>query len=325
MPPVQPLLDRALLDRSLLLLCLASGCATGTAGERVPSSQAPDGFWDHWGDGQAELAGYDLVQPRYGELRHGEAVLVTVTETFDRSQRVKSDAGGRGGFPVVKLNEVRDFPTGIYDYNVMTSSFLPLDGSLPRGLPTKLSFSMQEWCGHAWDQLVFDRSGDGVRAVRDAHSYFDGEADRAGPVDLPGGALSLDAMPVLVRGLIGSLLDAGEARTVTVLPRLMDLRMQHRDLALQTGTLSRGAGTTTVDVPAGAFTVETWTLELGTDRFTWQVDVAPPHALVAWTGPDGETGVLTGLRRGRYWQEHDNGDETLRGELGLPVHLVGAP
>lgn len=41
---------------------------------------ASDIFWEHWSDGRAELSGYDLVQPRYGEKRHGRAVLVFVTE-----------------------------------------------------------------------------------------------------------------------------------------------------------------------------------------------------------------------------------------------------
>jgi len=52
-----------------------------------------DAFWKRWGDGKGELAGYDLVFPRYGELRRGIAVTVFVTETFSNSLRVKAAPG----------------------------------------------------------------------------------------------------------------------------------------------------------------------------------------------------------------------------------------
>jgi hypothetical protein len=35
-------------------------------------------FWQRWGDGRAELAGYDLTTPRYGALRKGVAVTIFV-------------------------------------------------------------------------------------------------------------------------------------------------------------------------------------------------------------------------------------------------------
>src|SRR5213082_2862718 len=88
-----------------------------------------DEFWKHWGDGKGELAGYDLTIPRYGQSRKGVAVTVFVTETFSNSLRVKSDPGHHpksDEFPVMKLNLVEDFATGIYDYNLLTSSFVAL-------------------------------------------------------------------------------------------------------------------------------------------------------------------------------------------------------
>ncbi len=68
------------------LLCL-SGLEVGAAADA-------DEFWSHWGDGKAELDGYALTQPRYGELREGTAVLIFVTEDFsDSLTRVKADPG----------------------------------------------------------------------------------------------------------------------------------------------------------------------------------------------------------------------------------------
>ena len=73
--------------------------------------------------------GYDLVFPRYGQPRHGVAVTIFVTETFSNTLRVKADPGKHPSsdrFPVMKLNLVEDFQTGIYDYNLMTSTFVAL-------------------------------------------------------------------------------------------------------------------------------------------------------------------------------------------------------
>lgn len=306
---------------SLSLACggLATSTGTGRADAAWdPPSQAPDGFWERWGDGRAEVAGYTLEQRRYGQVRTGEAVLITVTETFTRGQRVKSDGGHDDEYPVLKLNEVRDFQTGIYDYNVMTSTFLPLSGELPRGLPTKLSFSMQEWCGHVYEQLLFDPVSGGVQARHGGHSYFDGEGDRQQVLTLPEGAITADALPMLVRGLVGELVQPGESIERPVLPRLQDLRMQHEELGFRSARIHRGEAVETLQVPAGSFQVESWTVELGELRTTYRVATAAPHHLVSWSRSDGERGELTGVSRRRYWQEHDEGHEELRGELGLP-------
>ncbi len=316
------------MPRSFLLLSLCavacggsahSGAASPGPTRTAEASQAPDGFWDHWGDGKGELAGYALKMVRYGELRQGEAVLITVTEDFTAQQRVKSDGGHGDEYPVIKLNEVRDFQTGFYDYNVMTSSFLALDGRLPRGVPTKLSFSMQEWCGHAYEQLLFDATDQGVQARRTAHSYFDGEADRSDRPAVPAGMVSADALPMLVRGLTGTLVEPGASRTVPLLPRLLDLRMQHEALSWPQATITRAAQAHTREVPAGSFEVERWTVQEGELTTTFEVETAPPHRLVAWSRSDGEEAVLTGVVRRAYWQDNQAGGEALRAELGLPA------
>ena len=101
-------------------------------------------FWQHWGDGRAEVSAYQLDYSRYGELRRGTAVAIFVTEPFAASRRVKSDlTAGDGVFQVLKLNLIQDFPTGLYDYNLMTSTFLALEPR-PGGAPgrlAKVSFS----------------------------------------------------------------------------------------------------------------------------------------------------------------------------------------
>jgi hypothetical protein len=178
----------------LLSLILASCAATADSSHLTSPSQAPEGFWDHWGDGQSEVSAYSLSQPRYGQDNPGEVVLIFVTETFTHEQRVKSDGGHRDAFPVMKLNAVRDFQTGFYDYNVMTSTFVPLSGETPRGIPTKQSFSMQEWCGNTYAELTsvhdYGEPVDGLRLL--GHGYFDGESFVDKRIPAPVGGIIVD-------------------------------------------------------------------------------------------------------------------------------------
>jgi hypothetical protein len=304
------------------LLALLGACATADSRPAPATPPTPPGFWEHWGDGKAELAGYRLTQPRYGEARDGTAVHITVTEDFTRGARVKSDGGHRDRYPVVKLNAVRDFQTGIYDYNLLTSTFVPLDGSLPAGQPTKLSFSSQEWCGHVYDQLIVDPGS----AAWTGHSYFQGEADRTDDLAIPADAVFADAMPLVGRGFGGELLAPGERREVPWLEPLHDIRFSHRTLGLTSAALTRSSGTRTLEVPAGSFEVYDLTATLASGATgTWSFAAAPPHILVGWETSTGESGLLTGVMRDAYWAHSRNGEEDRLEALGLAKGALTPP
>src|SRR5512142_2190543 len=92
-------------------------CAAMCAALASSTAARADDFWTFWGDGKAELDGYALVEPRYGQLREGTAVAIFVTEDFSDALRVKADPGKHPKsdvVPVMKVNLVRDFQTGIY-------------------------------------------------------------------------------------------------------------------------------------------------------------------------------------------------------------------
>jgi hypothetical protein len=278
-----------------------------------------DAFWKRWGDGRAELAGYDLTFPRYGHPRSGVAVTIFVTETFSNSLRVKSDPGKHPAadeFPVMKLNLVEDFATGIYDYNLMTSAFVALSAvnGLPAGSATKVSFSSQEWCGNVYAQVLFDASS----ARLTAHSYFDGEADQERTLDVPAGTLDEDALPLWARGFAAPVLATGESRTVMLLGSLRSARLAHRPLDVVRATLTRAAGATRVTVPAGTFAVERRTVALaGGVSWTFDVEAAEPHRIVRWECSDGELAQLLASDRLQYWMMHDPGGEAALAKLGL--------
>lgn len=283
----------------------------------APASPAYDGaFWKHWGDGRAEVAGYDLTFPRYGETRQGTAVAIFVTEDFANGPRVKADAKGPGTFPVIKLNLAKDFPTGVYDYHLMTSAFVhlsPANGE-PAGFPTKVSFSAQEWCGHAYHQVLFDPG----KTRETLHSYFQGEADREAELAHPAHGLSEDALPLWARGVAAPALQPGEQVTLPILESLQEARLRHQRLAWSEATLRRSAEPTQVTVPAGTFAADVYEAELESGRsWTFHVEHAAPHRLLRWTCSTGERAELLKAARMPYWQMHGAGGESALSKLGL--------
>jgi hypothetical protein len=300
-----------------LTLAVLMGCATPSpaSAEDGRMAQVSDSFWAHWGDGRAEMNAYTLTTPRYGQLRHGRTVLVFVTEDFTDAQRVKSDGGHDDEYPVLKLNEARDFQTGIYDYNVMTSTFLRIDGRGAFGMPVKVSLSVQEWCGSVYEQLL----ARGSELVLHGHSYFDGEADHERRLPNPQGGVSMDALPILVRGLLGDLFAPGGSTDVAVLPTLLSGRFAHQPIAWTKAHVTRSVGGQTVEVPAGSFVVHEVTVAPdGGASTTWQVEDAWPHRIVAWASTDGEKAELLGSERLPYWQLNHEGEEVLLEHIGLP-------
>ncbi|MEO8191593.1 MAG: hypothetical protein ABI682_14740 [Acidobacteriota bacterium] len=301
----------------------------GIASQRVdarapsPGSAATpmfgDAFWKRWGDGKGELAGYDLVFPRYGQQRKGVAVTIFVTETFSNSLRVKSDPGKHPAsdeFPVMKLNLVEDFQTGIYDYNLLTSAFValvPVNGR-PAGSATKVSFSSQEWCGGVYGQMLFDAGS----ARLTSHSYFDGEADQTRSVAAPLDALSGDAILLWARGLAAPQIQPGERKEVPLVKSIETARLSHSPVDARRVVLSRDAVSTRVTVPAGNFEVERRVAAI-VGGATWKIDVeaAEPHRIIAWETSEGEKATLLASERLEYWKLHGEGQESFLAKIGL--------
>ena len=311
-----------------MLVALACWAGEGR-GQEAAAERSPDfgqDFWEHWGDGRAELAGYDLVTPRYGEPRRGTAVAIFVTEPFSEAARVKAEETGPGTFQALKLNLAQDFQTGIYDYHLMTSAFVTLEGAagLPPGAPVKVSFSAQEWCGHAYQQARFGPEG----ADLTLHSYFEGEADSE--TKLAGGpGLSEDALLLWARGLAWPEVAPGETATAPILTSLERSRLSHRPAAWEEAELTRSAETSQVTVPAGTFEVTEAqaTIRGATGERTWtfQVEQAAPHRIVAWETTEGERAELLGADRLAYWQLNAPGGERYLECLGLTPRPARTP
>lgn len=169
-------------------------------------------FGDYWHKGEAEITSYALSQARYGEVHQGKAVMIYVTEPFNKEQQVKSDAGGRGSVPVLKLNTSKNFLTGIYPYSIMSSTFFPLESSEHA---LKVSTSVQEWCGQVYSQL---NNKDVFELL--THSYFEDEADNY--LELPPGHLENEIWTII--RMDPSKLPQG---SFNMLPSLEYMRLMH--------------------------------------------------------------------------------------------------
>ncbi|MCS6951833.1 MAG: hypothetical protein RMK57_02030 [Bryobacterales bacterium] len=300
-----------------------TSCGTPQSRRQAPPSlPAPvfdQSFWRHWGDGKAELAAYDLVEPRYGQARPGVAVTIFVTEPFSHSLRVKADPGKHAPsdvFPVMKLNLVKDYATGIYDYNVMLSSFVALQhsGGRAAGSAVKISYSSQEWCGHVYSQLLFDPLG----IHYEVHSYFDGEADQRRDLQYPQGGIAEDLLLLWARGMAAPVLAPGQSWTAPLLRSLQFSRDRHVAPPWVRATLGRAAAPHRIQVPAGEFEAEAFTARV-TDGLSWRIDVERswPHRILRWETSSGERAELLGAARLEYWKMNEKGFERALSQLGL--------
>jgi len=280
------------------------------------SAAAAQDFDTWWHDGKAELDGYTLSISRYGQTRSGYAVMVFVTEPFSKSKRVKVNDYRKNPSDVVdvlKLNLVRDFQTGIYDYNTMVSTFVRSSDLTP----VKLTFSSQEWCGQVYEELLFDPD-----RIRGSYSsYFE---DESGPVDLtrPEGSVTEDNLFILLRGLRGDYLEPGQSKRVDYLPGVLYSRLSHHGLAWTKATIARAEKPRTVTVPAGTFEVFEYAVTIDGGRTgTFAVEAAYPHRIVEWSLDPDVSGRLTGSKRLEYWKLHGEGDESYLKDLGLEFIL----
>lgn len=271
-----------------LAAALASPCsaAAGPAG-----AGNGDGSWRRaglWDDGKAEYCAYDVTWARYGHHWPGTALLVLVKEPWAPDLDVKADRPRADGFDVLKLNHIRDVPTGIYTYHQMASVFLRrIDGSL-----RKLAASSAEACGISTALLVDGRL--------ETASYFDGQGVRS--QDWPEGALPEDGLPALLRDYV-----AGSApESLPLFPSLLAGR--YADLAPAPWRVEKRAPAP-VRVGEGERSGVELRLSRGEDWLSYTFEQEPPHLLLRHERRDGTAYRLAKCERLAYWEMHDPGGE----------------
>jgi hypothetical protein len=232
-----------------------------------------------WDDGKAEYCAYNVTWARYGHHFDGRALLILVKEPWAPDLEVKADTPRQNGFEVLKLNHIRDVPTGIYTYHQMASVFVRRD----TGALRKLAATSAEACGVTTAEMV--------GGTLETRTYFDGQGDRSQP--WPAGALPEDGLPLYLRNYV-----AGRApATLTVFPSLMQTRFPALEPAawkVEKKKVDDGVELRLTNGPAWlAYTFET----------------APPHRLLRFEREDGTAYRLAKCDRIAYWEKHNPGDE----------------
>jgi hypothetical protein len=269
----------------------------GQPGAAGPAA-AGDSSWRRaalWDDGKAEFCAYEVSWAHYGHRYDGRALLILVKEPWNADLEVKADTPRRpeqGGFEVLKLNHVRDVPTGIYTYHQMASLFWRRDS----GALEKAAATSSEACGISTAEVLHGRL--------ETRSYFDGQGDRGQA--WPAGAIPEDGLPAALRDYV----DAPPPATLSVFPSLMTGRF---------GSLAPATyhvGKRVVDAPGGAAgtvgaigAVEI-ALTAGTSNLAYTFEKQPPHRLLRFARDDGTLYRLAKCDRLEYWNMHDPGGES---------------
>lgn len=272
-------------------------------------------FYEHWGDGRAELSSYDVVQPRYGELRTGYGVMIFVTEDIHRDTyiKVESPTPAAKRLYVLKLNNVLKFKTGLYDYSVMTSVFAEVEAAEHPFALRKASLSAQEWCGHVFDEVRVR----GGRISGELNSYFESEGRKKYQFERPRNFASEDGLLLRMRELKGEMLAVGERLELQLLPGLWSRRTAHEEHAFVTATLSKGAAVQ-IKSAGAELSAHVWTLETAAGWKKYWIEKAYPHRILRWQHSDGGRGDLKKTIRVPYWSLHNNAHEVYRTELEIP-------
>lgn len=307
----------------VVLLSASLYASNGYAGAEIRfGTYTPAQFRDYWYNYGAEISRFDLHQMRYGEIHAGDAVTVFVTEKMNPAIQVKADNSGPEDIPVLKLNAVRKFFTGIYPYSIMTSVFSPVDMQ-KYSLPLKISTSTQEWCGNVYTQMNLHDDEYRVRL----HSYFEEEGDRDFEVKK---YMPEDAVWNIIR-INPQGLPRGE---FFMIPGTVYARLVHRPVQPQKAT---GALTAVEEKSLEGKPLVRYEVNLPGEQRTLRIFFERdfPYRIQKWEeaypglpGSQAEDlatrAVRTHTIMDAYWLHHKNKDRQLLKKLGLTASEMGS-
>lgn len=268
------------------------------------TSTGNSNFSGYWYKGEAELNTYDIQQNRYGEMRDGEAVMVFVTEDFSASKQVKLDnpeSVGKDKVPILKLNHIRRFITGIYDYSMMQSVFTPVDLK-GHDKTLKTTTTSQDWCGHTFTQVNLE----GGKYKVSGFSYFETEGDEISKMDA---ALLEDELWARLRISPKSI----PTGTLEVIPSTFFSRLLHTQIEPKQARIRFEDEGNISHLILEYLHVER-SLRIGFEPIF-------PHKILEWEEKTGgqimSSGKLKETMKSPYWRQHDNVHEPLRDSLRL--------
>ncbi len=301
---------------AVIIALLISSCAAKSLKDEVSTSESIEQnkeFNSYWYSGKAEVNVYNLEQARYGEIHKGKAIRIFVTEDFLVDKQVKKESMTQEEHaPILKMNFIKKFPTGIYDYSMMSSVFTPIN--IARHKKTlKTTMSSQEWCGHVFSQLNLE--GDEYQFT--GHSYFESEGEENYKMNY---AFLEDEIWNRIR-LNPLALPQGE---IKMIPSSMNARLKHYSLKPENATTGLSLK---VDDNQQEFFVYTVKYESGRE-LTIHAHSQFPYRITYW-----EDSYVSGFGSNKkrlttkatldqsvkeaYWGQNSNNFEEKRKKLGL--------
>jgi hypothetical protein len=267
-------------------------------------SNIDNNFNAYWYAGKAEINSYDYFIDRYDQPRKGYAVMVFVTEDFSKSKHVKLDDPAKAGddrVPVLKINALQRFNTGIYDYSMMSSIFTPVDlNKNPRSL--KMTTTVQDWCGHIFTQI--DEKKDKYHVSQ--FSYFEQEGDKGFDTE---GVMLEDEILTRLR-INPTNVPTGD---VKLIPNLTYTRLRHKGIEplaakIEIKDIANKQRSVIVKYTAGR-------------RLEIDYEAAFPYKIMRIGEYDGDKKMSEAILKksimSDYWAKHGNEDVGLRTDLGI--------
>lgn len=297
-----------------ILIAVALSCSSLSPEEKNISSSdenLSNDFKSYWYQGKSEVSHYQLTQARYGELRDSsQAILIFVTEDFLTDKQVKSDNAGKGT-SVLKLNFIKRFVTGIYDYSMMTSVFTPVNREeFPNTM--KITSSSQDWCGQTFMQMNFKNNQYHISSL----SYFESEGDENITLDK---TLLEDEIWSLIRISPENL----PQEKIKIIPGTIQSRLRHKKLSVEDAVAS-------IETVKGNEKINCYTVSYPESERVLKIfyEKEFPYMIIGWeeTYKDGfgdKAKVLTTkatLKKSvltDYWTKNSIADSLSRKQLGL--------
>ncbi len=261
-------------------------------------------FKEYWYAGKAEITSYELMQERYGEIRKGTAVNIFVTEDFLPDTQVKASKYSENNTSVLKLNQMKNFNTGIYPYSIMTSTFSPISNTAHA---IKVSNGVQEWCGQVYMQLN-NRNDFEI----ESHSYFEGEADQK--ISLPKTWLENEIWN-LIR-INPEELPTGD---IMIIPAFEYLRLRHKEVKEHNAFASLKQGDSLTTYTLNYPDLQRQLMVFFKSTFPYEIEKWEEVNAAAQNDTLRLRTTATKLKRMKraYWRENGNDFEYLRDSLGL--------
>jgi hypothetical protein len=268
------------------------GCLLGLSGTLKGEAFLENAFWD---SGKAEFQVYEASVKKYDVNRNAAVKLILVKEPFDPIRLVKT---GReeDSVRVVKLNIIRQIPTGIYDYFQMASIFFERS----TGRILKYTMSSQDGCGNTFMEY---RRREGKHQFRH-YSYFDDQGDSETILE-DGEFTFYDSLPVVLRF---RLTQPGEYRL-----NIMDSLISNKwtPLTIREGLVrnrSEGARKVAGKTYPRVFISEVRRGEQK-DLFVFEADY--PYRLLEWKKANGDAMILNQSHSLYYWRYTEPDDRSL--------------